>query len=112
MFDKEKTIKVLQSIITPLSQQADGHLIESRIFASEGYSVLAKKYEDTGKTVIVPALFIACIILPAMAPMYVLRCPRISLSSWSPPREILWYFLPSALATDFPRDVLPVPGGP
>lgn len=41
-----KIIKGLQLIVTGLSQQADGHEIQSRIFASEGYSVLAAKYAE------------------------------------------------------------------
>jgi|GEM_PF-23697 len=36
----------LQVIVTALSQQADGHLIQSRIFASQGFEKLAKKYEE------------------------------------------------------------------
>lgn len=36
----------LQTIVTQLSQQADGHLIQSRIFASQGLSKLAKNYEE------------------------------------------------------------------
>ena len=51
-------------------------------------------------------------ILPGSAPTYVLRCPLISASSLMPPREILTNFLPSALAMDFPSEVLPTPGGP
>ena len=44
--------------------------------------------------------------------MYVLRCPLISASSLTPPKDILTKFLPVAEAIDFPRDVLPTPGGP
>ena len=51
-------------------------------------------------------------ILPGNAPMYVLLCPRISASSLTPPNEILTNSLPIDLAIDFPRDVLPTPGGP
>lgn len=36
----------LQAIITALSQQATGHEIQSRIFASQGFSKLAKKYAE------------------------------------------------------------------
>lgn len=36
----------LQIIVTQLAQQADGHLIQSKIFASQGLSKLAKNYED------------------------------------------------------------------
>ena len=43
---KEKVIKGLQIIVTELSQQADGHLIQSRIFAAQGLNKLAKKYEE------------------------------------------------------------------
>ena len=42
----EKIIADLQIIVTQLSQQADGHLIQSRIFASQGLSKLAKNYEE------------------------------------------------------------------
>lgn len=36
----------LQTIVTALSQQADGHLIHSKIFAAQGLSKLAKQYAD------------------------------------------------------------------
>lgn len=36
----------LQIIVTELSQQADGHLIQSKIFASQGLTKLAKDYEE------------------------------------------------------------------
>lgn len=36
----------LQVIVTQLSQQADGHLIHSKILASQGLSKLAKNYEE------------------------------------------------------------------
>ena len=42
----EKVAAVLQQIVTNLSQQSAGHLIQSRIFASQGFSKLAKKYAD------------------------------------------------------------------
>ena len=42
----EKVAAVLQQIVTNLSQQSAGHLIHSRIFASQGFSKLAKKYAD------------------------------------------------------------------
>lgn len=42
----EKIIEGLQTIVTQLSQQADGHLIQSRIFASQGLTKLAKQYEE------------------------------------------------------------------
>lgn len=44
MAQNEQTIAGLQAIVTALSQQADGHIIQSRIFASEGFSKLAEKY--------------------------------------------------------------------
>lgn len=42
----QKVIEGLQTIVTELSQQADGHLIQSRIFASQGLNKLAKQYEE------------------------------------------------------------------
>lgn len=44
MAENTQTIAGLQAIVTALSQQADGHMIQSRIFASEGFSKLAEKY--------------------------------------------------------------------
>ena len=41
---KEQLIAALQMIVTDLSQQADGHMIQSRIFAGQGFSKLADKY--------------------------------------------------------------------
>ena len=41
-----KVITGLQTIVTELAQQADGHLIQSRLFASQGLSKLAKQYEE------------------------------------------------------------------
>ena len=41
-----KIICGLQVIVTNLSQQADGHLIQSRIFASQGLTKLAEKYAE------------------------------------------------------------------
>ena len=55
---------------------------------------------------------IALIILPGIAPIYVLLCPLISASSLTPPSEILTNGLPRDLATDLAIDVLPTPGGP
>ena len=46
MADKEKIIAGLQVIVTDLAQQADGHAIQSRIFASEGFTKLAEKYAE------------------------------------------------------------------
>ncbi|MBR0290271.1 MAG: cupin domain-containing protein, partial [Selenomonadaceae bacterium] len=43
---ENKVIAGLQTIVTELAQQADGHLIQSRIFASQGLSKLAKQYEE------------------------------------------------------------------
>ncbi len=42
----EKVIAGLQTIVTDLAQQADGHALQSRIFASEGFSKLAEKYAE------------------------------------------------------------------
>ena len=42
----EMVIAGLQLIVTNLSQQADGHQIQSRIFANEGFSKLADKYAE------------------------------------------------------------------
>ena len=39
-------IEGLQTIVTELSQQADGHLIQSRIFSAQGLSKLAKNYSE------------------------------------------------------------------
>ena len=36
----------LQGIVTGLSQQADGHMIQSRIFAGQGFTKLAEKYAE------------------------------------------------------------------
>ena len=46
MAQNEKIIEGLQAIVTGLSQQADGHAIQSRIFASEGFAKLAEKYAE------------------------------------------------------------------
>ncbi len=43
---ENKVIAGLQTIVTELAQQADGHLIQARIFASQGLSKLAKQYEE------------------------------------------------------------------
>jgi len=42
----KKVIEGLQTIVTELSQQADGHIIQSRIFAAQGLNKLAKQYEE------------------------------------------------------------------
>ncbi len=44
--DCEKIIEGLQVIVTQLAQQADGHVIQSRIFAAQGLTKLAKQYEE------------------------------------------------------------------
>ena len=41
-----KVIEGLQTIVTALSQQADGHLIQSRIFAAQGLNKLAENYKE------------------------------------------------------------------
>ena len=43
---ENKIIEGLQTIVTELSQQADGHLIQSRIFSAQGLMKLAKNYEE------------------------------------------------------------------
>ena len=40
-----KVIDGLQKIVTELAQQADSHVIQSRIFAAQGLTKLAKQYE-------------------------------------------------------------------
>lgn len=42
----EKVIKGLQTIVTNLAQQADGHQLQSRMFESEGFTKLAEKYAE------------------------------------------------------------------
>ena len=42
----EKVIAGLQTIVTDLAQQADGHQLQSRIFASMGFTKLADKYAE------------------------------------------------------------------
>lgn len=42
----EKVIAGLQTIVTDLAQQADGHQLQSRIFAAEGFTKLAEKYAE------------------------------------------------------------------
>lgn len=44
--EKEKVIEGLQIIVTDLAQQADGHALQSRVFASEGFTKLAEKYAE------------------------------------------------------------------
>jgi hypothetical protein len=59
-----------------------------------------------------PPVLMLWMIRPGSAPMYVRRWPRISASSWMPPRLIRTNLRPIALAIDLPSDVLPTPGGP
>lgn len=44
--DNKTMIAGLQAIVTGLSQQADGHAIQSVIFANQGFSKLAQKYAE------------------------------------------------------------------
>ena len=46
MANNEKVIAGLQTIVTDLAQQADGHQLQSRIFASMGFTKLADKYAE------------------------------------------------------------------
>lgn len=46
MSNNQKVIEGLQAIVTGLSQQADGHVVQSRIFASQGLAKLAEKYAE------------------------------------------------------------------
>ena len=46
MISNQKVIEGLQTIVTKLSQQADGHMIQSKIFASQGLVKLAEKYSE------------------------------------------------------------------
>lgn len=46
MADKAKIMAGLQVIVTDLAQRADGHELQSRIFASQGFSKLADKYSE------------------------------------------------------------------
>ena len=46
MADTKKLIKGLQVIVTDLAQQADGHAIQSKIFAAQGFSKLGEKYAE------------------------------------------------------------------
>ena len=49
MADKAKILAGLQTIVTDLAQQADGHELQARIFASQGFTKLADKYTDHAK---------------------------------------------------------------
>ena len=42
----KKVLEGLQIIVTDLAQQADGHQLQSRIFASQGFTKLAEKYAE------------------------------------------------------------------
>ena len=42
----EKIIADLQFLVPNLAQQADGHLIQSRVFAAKGFNKLAEKYAE------------------------------------------------------------------
>ena len=42
----EKVLEGLQAIVTGLSQQADGHQLQSRVFGAMGFSKLAEKYAE------------------------------------------------------------------
>lgn len=46
MENNQKVIEGLQIIVTELAQQADGHQIQSKIFASQGLTKLAEKYAE------------------------------------------------------------------
>ena len=46
MADTKKLIEGLQVIVTELAQQADGHAIQSKIFAAQGFSKLGEKYAE------------------------------------------------------------------
>ena len=46
MADNKKIIEGLQIIVTDLAQQADGHAIQSKIFAAQGFSKLGEKYAE------------------------------------------------------------------
>ena len=46
MENNQKLIEGLQIIVTELAGQADGHAIQSRIFASQGLTKLAEKYAE------------------------------------------------------------------
>ena len=46
MANKEKILEGLQTIVTDLAQQADGHAIQSRVFYSQGFDKLGEKYAE------------------------------------------------------------------
>ena len=58
------------------------------------------------------ALLIPWIMRPGIEPIYVLRWPRISLSSRTPPKDIRTNLRPMARAMDLAKEVFPTPGAP
>lgn len=46
MADTKKIIEGLQTIVTELAQQADSHVIQSKIFAAQDFSKLKEKYAE------------------------------------------------------------------
>ena len=46
MEQNQKLVQGLQKIVTGLSQQADGHNIQSKIFSAQGFSKLGEKYAE------------------------------------------------------------------
>ena len=46
MSNNEQLKSAMQMIVSSLSQQADGHAIQSRIFAAQGFNKLAAKYAE------------------------------------------------------------------
>lgn len=46
MAENQKVVQGLQHIVTAVSQGADAHTIQSRIFAAKGLSKLAEKYAE------------------------------------------------------------------
>ncbi len=74
--------------------------------------VILSNSSSKNKGLTTSAFFIPLIILPGIEPKYVFLCPRISDSSWTPPRDILTNFLFKASAIDLASVDLPTPGGP
>ena len=46
MENNQKLIEWLQTIVTELAQQIDGHQIQSKIFGAQGLTKLAEKYAE------------------------------------------------------------------
>lgn len=46
MSNNNNIMASLQAIVTTLSQQADGHAIQSRVFENQGFAKLAQKYAE------------------------------------------------------------------